>query len=148
MAKLVFGDEFVDQNCVLTSLINVNSPLVFDGTMLGSLKVYAKNNQATVVSPFILSGAMSPVTVTGTVTQILAEAMAGIALTQLIRPGCPVIFGTFAAAVSMATGAPTFGTPEPSMVIYAAGALARRLGVPFRSGGEHDRCALERRRRL
>ena len=135
MAKIVFGDEFVDQNCVLTSLINVNSPLVFDGTMLGSLKIYAKNNQATVVSPFILSGAMSPVTVTGTVTQILAEAMAGIALTQLIRPGCPVIFGTFAAAVSMATGAPTFGTPEPSMVIYAAGALARRLGVPFRSGG-------------
>jgi trimethylamine--corrinoid protein Co-methyltransferase len=135
MAKIVFGDEFVDQNCVLTSLINVNSPLVYDATMLGSLKVYAKNNQATVVSPFILSGAMSPVTVTGTVTQILAEAMAGIALTQLIRPGCPVIFGTFAAAVSMATGAPTFGTPEPSMVIYAAGALARRLGVPFRSGG-------------
>ena len=135
MAKIVFGDAFVDQNCVLTSLINVNSPLVFDGTMLGSLKVYAKNNQATVVSPFILSGAMSPVTVTGTVTQILAEAMAGITLTQLIRPGCPVIFGTFAAAVSMATGAPTFGTPEPSMVIYAAGALARRLGVPFRSGG-------------
>ncbi len=135
MAKIVFGDEFVDQNCVLTSLINVNSPLVYDATMLGSLKVYAKNNQATVVSPFILSGAMSPVTVTGTVTQILAEAMAGIALTQLIRPGCPVIFGTFAAAVSMATGAPTFGTPEPSMVIYTAGALARRLGVPFRSGG-------------
>ena len=135
MAKLVFGDEFVDQNCVLTSLINVNSPMVFDGTMLGSLKVYARNNQATVISPFILAGAMSPVTVTGTVTQILAEALAGISLTQLIRPGAPVIFGTFAAAVSMATGAPTFGTPEPSMVIYAAAALARRLGVPFRSGG-------------
>ena len=135
MAKIVLGDELVDQNCVLTSLINVNSPLVFDGTMLGSLKIYARNNQATVVSPFILAGAMSPVTVTGTVTQILAEAMAGIALTQLIRPGCPVIFGTFAAAVSMATGAPTFGTPEPSMVVYAAAALARRLGVPFRSGG-------------
>ena len=135
MAKLVFGDAFVDEHCVLTSLINVNSPLVFDGTMLGSLKVYARNNQATVVSPFILAGAMSPVTVTVTVTQILAEAMAGIALTQLIRPGAPVIFGTFAAAVSMATGAPTFGTPEPSMVIYAAAALARRLGVPFRSGG-------------
>lgn len=135
MAKLVFGDEFVDQNCVLTSLINVNSPLVFDGTMLGSLKVYARNNQACVVSPFILAGAMSPVTVTGTCTQILAEAMAGIALTQLIRPGAPVVFGTFAAAVSMATGAPTFGTPEPSMVTYATAALARRLGVPYRSGG-------------
>ena len=135
MAKVVFGDAFVDQNCVLTSLINVNSPLVFDATMLGSLKVYARNNQATVVSPFILAGAMSPVTVAGTVTQILAEALAGIALTQLIRPGAPVVFGTFAAAVSMATGAPTFGTPEPSIVIYAAAALARRLGVPFRSGG-------------
>jgi trimethylamine--corrinoid protein Co-methyltransferase len=135
MAKLVFGAEFVDQNCVFTSLINVNSPMVFDGTMLGSLKVYARNNQSCVVSPFILAGAMSPVTVTATCTQILAEAMAGIALTQLIRPGCPVVFGTFAAAVSMATGAPTFGTPEPTQVIYATAALARRLGVPYRSGG-------------
>ena len=135
MAKIVFGEDFVDQNCVLTSLINVNSPMVFDGTMLGSLKVYARNNQATVISPFILAGAMSPVTVAGTVTQILAEALAGIALTQLVRPGVPVVFGTFAAAVSMASGAPTFGTPEPSMVIYTAAALARRLGVPFRSGG-------------
>ena len=135
MAKLVFGDEFVDQNTVLTSLINVNSPMVYDGTMLGSLKVYARNNQATVVSPFILAGAMSPVTAAGTVTQILAEALAGMALTQLIRPGAPVIFGTFAAAVSMQTGAPTFGTPEPSQIIYTAAALARRLGVPFRSGG-------------
>ena len=135
MAKLVFGEEFVDQNCVFTSLINVNSPMVFDGTMLGSLKVYARNNQSCVVSPFILAGAMSPVTVAGTCTQILAEAMAGIALTQLVRPGCPVVFGTFAAAVSMATGAPTFGTPEPSQVIYATAALARRLGVPYRSGG-------------
>jgi trimethylamine--corrinoid protein Co-methyltransferase len=135
MAKLVFGDEFVDQNCVLTSLINVNSPMVYDATMLGSLKVYARNNQATIISPFILAGAMSPVTTAGTVTQILAEALAGIAFTQIVRPGAPVIFGTFAAAVSMATGAPTFGTPEPSMVVYAAAALARRLGVPFRSGG-------------
>ncbi len=135
MAKIVFGEAFVDQNCVMTSLINANSPMVFDGTMLGSLKVYARNNQATVISPFILAGAMSPVTVAGTVTQILAEALAGIALTQLVRPGAPVVFGTFAAAVSMATGAPTFGTPEPSMVIYTAAALARRLGVPFRSGG-------------
>ena len=106
MAKLVFGDEFVDQNCVLTSLINVNSPMTYDATMLGSLKVYARNNQATVVSPFILAGAMSPVTAAGTVTQILAEALAGIAFTQLCRPGAPVVFGTFAAAVSMASGAP------------------------------------------
>jgi len=73
--------------------------------------------------------------VVGTVTQILAEALAGMAYVQLVKPGAPVIFGTFAAAVSMQTGAPTFGTPEPSMIVYAAAALARRLGVPFRSGG-------------
>jgi trimethylamine--corrinoid protein Co-methyltransferase len=87
------------------------------------------------ISPFLIAGAMSPVAVVGTVTQILAEALAGIAYVQLVRPGAPVIFGTFAAAVSMQTGAPTFGTPEPSMIVYAAAALARRLGVPFRSGG-------------
>ena len=135
MAKIVFGEEFVDQNCVCTSLINANSPLTFDATMLGALKVYARNNQASMVSPFILAGAMSPVTVAATVTQILAEALAGIAFAQLVRPGAPVIFGTFASAVSMQSGAPTFGTPEPSFVLYAAAALARRLGVPFRSGG-------------
>ncbi|MEM7503436.1 MAG: trimethylamine methyltransferase family protein [Pseudomonadota bacterium] len=135
IAKIVFGEEFVDQNCVCTSLINANSPLTFDATMLGALKVYARNNQATMVSPFILAGAMSPVTVAATVTQILAEALAGIAFAQMVRPGAPVIFGTFASAVSMQSGAPTFGTPEPSFVLYACAALARRLGVPFRSGG-------------
>ena len=135
MAKLVFGDDFVDQNTVITSLINANSPLTFDGTMLGAATVYAENNQATVISPFLLAGAMSPVTVAGTVTQVLAEALAGMAYVQLVRPGAPVVFGTFAAAVSMQSGAPTFGTPEPSLILYAAAALARRLGVPFRSGG-------------
>ena len=119
MAKLVFGAEFVDQNCVLTSLINVNSPMTYDATMLGSLKVYARNNQATVVSPFILAGAMSPVTTAGTVTQILAEALAGVAFTQLCRPGAPVIFGTFAAAVSMATGAPVSYTHLTLPTIYS-----------------------------
>jgi len=135
MAKLVFGDDFVENNTVITSLINANSPMTFDATMLGAATVYARHNQATMISPFILAGAMSPVSVTGTLTQILAEALAGITYVQLVKPGAPVIFGTFAAAVSMQTGAPTFGTPEPSLIIYAAAALARRLGVPFRSGG-------------
>ncbi|MCB1619278.1 MAG: trimethylamine methyltransferase family protein [Thiothrix sp.] len=135
MAKLVFGDAFVDNNTVCTSLINANSPLTYDETMLGALKVYARHQQATVISPFILAGAMSPVTVAGTCTQILAEAMAGMAFAQLVRPGAPVVFGTFASAVSMQSGAPTFGGPEPSMVLYVCAALARRLGVPFRSGG-------------
>ena len=135
MAKIVFGDDFIQQNTVITSLINANSPMTFDATMLGAATVYAENNQATMISPFLIAGAMSPVTVVGTATQILAEALAGIAYVQLVRPGAPVIFGTFAAAVSMQTGAPTFGTPEPSMILYVAAALARRLGVPFRSGG-------------
>jgi trimethylamine--corrinoid protein Co-methyltransferase len=135
MAKIVFGDEFVEQNTVVTSLINANSPMTYDATMLGAATVYARHNQATVISPFLLAGAMSPVTVAGTVTQILAEALAGMAYIQLVRPGAPVVFGTFAAAVSMQSGAPTFGTPEPSLILYAAATLARRLGVPFRSGG-------------
>ncbi|MFT5111361.1 MAG: trimethylamine--corrinoid protein Co-methyltransferase [Parasphingorhabdus sp.] len=135
MAKLVFGDDFVENNCVLINLINANSPMVFDSTMLGAARVYAEHNQATVVSPFILAGAMSPVTVLGTCAQILAEAMAGIAFVQLTRAGAPVVFGTFASSISMQSGAPTFGTPEPSMVLYICAALARRLGVPFRSGG-------------
>ena len=135
MARIVFGDEFVEKNTVITSLINANSPMTYDATMLGAAKTYARHNQATVISPFILAGAMSPVTVAGTVTQILAEALAGMAFIQLVRPGAPVVFGTFSSSMSMQSGAPTFGTPEPSLVLYIAAALARRLGVPFRSGG-------------
>ena len=140
MAKILFGDEFVDattgqEKTVVTSLINANSPMTFDATMLGAAKVYALANQATVISPFILAGAMSPVTVAGTAAQILAEAMAGMAFVQLVRPGAPVVFGTFSSSVSMQSGAPTFGTPEPSLLMYITAALSRRLGVPFRSGG-------------
>ena len=135
MAKLVFGADFVDNNVVMVNLINANSPMVFDGTMLGALKVYARQYQACVVSPFILSGAMSPVTTAGTLAQLLAEAMAGIALTQVIRPGTPVIFGAFVSSISMQSGAPTFGTPESGLLLLGAAQLARRLNLPFRSGG-------------
>lgn len=140
MARILFGDDFVDpetgdDKTVMVNLINANSPMTFDDTMLGAAKVYARANQACVVSPFILAGAMSPVTVAGTATQILAEALAGLAFVQLVKPGAPVVFGTFASSVSMQSGAPTFGSPEPAMVMYIAAALSRRLGVPFRSGG-------------
>lgn len=140
MAKILFGDNWIDsdtgkEKTVVVSLINANSPLTFDDTMLGAAKVYARANQACVISPFILAGAMSPVTVAGTASQILAEALAGMAFVQLVRPGAPVVFGTFASSVSMQSGAPTFGSPEPTQVMYIAAALARRLGVPFRSGG-------------
>ena len=140
MAKIAMGDRFIDPltgkpNTALVSLINVNSPMTYDATMLGALKVYARANQGCLVTPFILAGAMAPVTVAGTATQTLAEALAGMALVQLLNPGAPVIFGSFASSMSMQSGAPTFGTPEPALVLYVMAALARRLGVPFRSGG-------------
>ena len=135
LARLVFGEDFLEANTVMLSLINANSPMTFDGTMLGALKVYARANQAVIVTPFIMSGAMSPVSVAGTLAQALAEGMAGVAFTQLIRPGAPVVFGLFSSSLSMQSGAPTFGTPEPTLVLFAAAQLARRLGVPFRSGG-------------
>ncbi|MXZ80053.1 MAG: trimethylamine methyltransferase family protein [Gammaproteobacteria bacterium] len=135
MCRILFGQEYLEENTVLVNLINANSPMTFDETMLGASEVYARNNQASIVSPFILSGAMSPVTVAGTMAQILAEALAGMAFTQLVRPGSPVIFGTFSSSISMQSGAPTFGTPEPALVIYGCAELARRIGVPFRSGG-------------
>ena len=140
MAKILFGDGYIDPatgkpRTVITSLINANSPLTYDTTMLGALKVYARNNQALLVTPFILAGAMAPVTVAGACTVTLAEALAGLAFVQLLNPGGPVIFGSFASSVSMQSGAPTFGTPEPTLVLFTMAALARRLGVPFRSGG-------------
>ncbi len=134
MSKLLFGAEFVDQNTVMTSLINVNSPLTFDSVMMGALEVYAKANQAAIISPFIVGGAMAPTTVAGTLTQVLAEVLAGVAYSQLIRPGAPVIFGAFVTSIDMNSGAPTFGTPEAAMITYGAGQLARRLGLPYRSG--------------
>jgi trimethylamine--corrinoid protein Co-methyltransferase len=103
--------------------------------MLGSAKVYAEANQAVIMTPFLLAGAMSPVTAAGTATLTLAESLAGMAYVQLVNPGTPVVLGSFASSMSMQSGAPTFGTPEPALVLYTCAALARRLGVPFRSGG-------------
>jgi trimethylamine--corrinoid protein Co-methyltransferase len=135
MARILFGADFVDGNAVVLSLINANSPLVWDATMLGALRAYAEANQATLITPFILAGAMAPVTAAAVCAQTLAESLGGMALAQLVRPGAPVVLGSFASSMSMQSGAPTFGTPEPALVLYAMAALARRLGVPFRSGG-------------
>lgn len=135
MSKLLFGEDFLDTNTVMTSLININSPLTFDGTMTGALEVYAAANQACIVSPFIIGGAMAPVAVAGTLTQVLAEVMAAVAYSQLIRPGAPVVFGAFVTSIDMNSGAPTFGTPEAAKITLGAGQLARRLGLPYRSAG-------------
>ena len=135
LARIAFGGDLADRT-VMTSLINASSPMRWDATMLGAATTYARANQACVISPFILAGAMSPVTVAGLSAQALAEALSGMAYLQLVRPGAPVVFGTFASTMSMASGAPTFGTPEAGQAIYVMAALARRVGVPFRSGGQ------------
>jgi trimethylamine---corrinoid protein Co-methyltransferase len=135
MARLLFGADYLEDHAVVLSLINANSPLVWDGIMLGAARAYAEANQATLLTPFILAGAMSPVTVAAATAQTLAEALGGMAFVQLVRPGAPVVLGSFASSMSMQSGAPTFGTPEPALVLYVMAALARRLGVPFRSGG-------------
>jgi trimethylamine--corrinoid protein Co-methyltransferase len=135
MCEILFGTDCMANQTALTSLININSPLTFDSTMMGALEVYAAAGQASIISPFIVGGAMSPVTVSGTLVQILAEVMTGVAYSQLVRPGSPAIFGAFVTSIDMNSGAPTFGTPEASQIIYGAGQLARRMGLPYRSGG-------------
>ncbi len=133
MCEILFGG--LNDRTVMTSLININSPLTFDSIMMGALEVYAKANQACIVSPFIVGGAMAPVSVAGTLTQVMAEVLAGVAYSQLIRKGAPVIFGAFVTSIDMNSGAPTFGTPEAAHITYGAGQLARRLGLPYRSAG-------------
>ena len=135
MARLVFGDAFLEDNCVIQGNINVNSPLVYDQVMSGALKAYARANQSVVVSPFILGGAMGPVTQPALLAQAHAEAMAGIALGQLVRKGSPVVYGNFLTTMNLKTGAPVFGTPEANLSTFAIGQLCRRLGLPLRCGG-------------
>jgi trimethylamine--corrinoid protein Co-methyltransferase len=135
MCEILFGKDFVTDHTVMTSLVNINSPLTFDATMMGALEVYAKANQASIISPFIVGGAMSPVSVAGTLTQATAEVMAGVAYSQLVNPGSPVIAGTFVTSIDMNSGAPTFGTPEAAQVTLGMGQIARRLGLPYRSAG-------------
>jgi trimethylamine--corrinoid protein Co-methyltransferase len=135
LARIAFGTDFVDKNCVVMGNINANSPLVYDGTMSRALRAYARANQCAVVVPFILGGAMGPVTNAGAIAQSMAEAMVGVALTQLERPGAPVILGNFLSSTSLRSGSPTFGTPEPALGSLVVGQLTRRLGVPLRCSG-------------
>ena len=135
MTRIVFGADVVDNNCVILGNVNVNSPLVWDATMTGALKTYARANQAPVVVPFILGGAMGPVTTAGAVAQAHAETLVGVALGQLVRPGSPVIYGNFLSSMALRSGSPTFGTPEPALGSLVVGQLARRVGLPLRCSG-------------
>ena len=135
LCRILFGAEFVDQHCVILGNVNVNSPLVLDGEASRVIRTYAAANQAPVCVPFILGGAMGPVTTAGGLAQCFAEATFCVALGQLERRGSPAILGNFLSSMSLRSGAPTFGTPEPALAYFAIGQLARRLGVPLRCGG-------------
>src|SRR3954469_5824871 len=136
MTEILFGGrEAIERTPATISLINCNSPLRWDERMLEALFEYCRANQAVVPTPFLLMGAMSPVTIPAALVQQMAEALSGIALTQLIRPGCPVIFGSFLSNIDMQSGSPMFGTPESGIGVLCTGQIARRFGLPFRAGG-------------
>lgn len=135
MAQIVFGKEFMGENCVIMGNVNTNSPMLIDKVVTQAVRVYCGAGQGIVVVPFILSGAMGPLSTAASVTQALAEAMMVCAYAQLIRPGAPFVLGNFLSSMSLKSGAPTFGMPEPVISNYAIGQMARRLGLPLRCGG-------------
>ncbi len=136
MTEILFGGrEAIEATPAVISLINVNSPLRYDDRMLSAMLEYNRANQAVVITPFLLMGAMSPVSVPATLAQQMAEALAGIALAQLVRPGCPVVFGSFLSNTDMQSGSPSFGTPESAIGLLCTGQVARSFGLPWRSGG-------------
>src|ERR1019366_588660 len=136
MTEILFGGrETIEKTPATISLINCNSPLRWDDRMLDAQFEYNLANQAVVLTPFLLMGAMSPVSIPATLAQQLAEALAGIALSQLVREGCPVIFGSFLSNIDMQSGSPCFGTPESAIGLLCTGQIARHYGLPFRSGG-------------
>lgn len=133
MLRIVFGEDHLEENVVVTALLNCNSPLVWDETMLQSLRVYAGANQPALVTPFLLAGASGPASILGGVAQLLAEALAGIAYAQVVRKGCPMVLGVALLGVSMKTGAPMLGTAEPGLMNLLVGQMARFYGLPWRS---------------
>ncbi len=135
MARILYGSEFMENNCVIMGNVNTNSPLLVDRVVTEAIQVYCGANQGIIVAPFILGGAMGPVTTAASIAQAFAEAMMCGAFSQLVRPGAPFVLGNFLSSMSLKSGAPTFGTPEPVMSNYVIGQLARRLGVPMRCGG-------------
>ncbi|OLF09171.1 trimethylamine methyltransferase [Actinophytocola xinjiangensis] len=136
MTEILFGGrEAIERAPATISLINCNSPLRWDERMLEAQFEYSAANQPVVLTPFLLMGAMSPVSIPATLAQQIAEALTGIALSQLIRPGAPVIFGSFLSNIDMQSGSPCFGTPESAVGLLCTGQIARRFGLPVRSGG-------------
>ncbi len=136
MARIVFGSEFLDQHPVLLAGTAVQSPLTFNAETTDTIRRYALAGQANMVTPFIVMGAMSPTTIAGTLAQAHAEAMTGIAFTQLVRPGSPVVYSVFATTMDLRSGAATYGTPESSLANMAIAQMGRRMKLPVRCGGQ------------
>ena len=135
MCRILFGADFVDANCVIMGNFNTTSPLVLDGVTTAGIRTYAAAGQGSIHLPFLLGGAVSPLTMAGSVAQGLAESLASCALTQLVRPGAPAVLASFFSSMSLRTGSPTFGTPEPAIGSLVMGQLARRLNLPLRCAG-------------
>ena len=135
MAEIVFGKEVMDENCVILGNVNTNSPLLVDKVVTEAARVYSSRGQGMIVAPFILSGAMGPVSTAASVTQAMAEALSVCAYVQMLRPGAPFVLGNFLSSMSLKSGAPTFGMPEPVISNYAIGQMARRAELPLRCGG-------------
>lgn len=136
MAQIIHGHDLKpEEGPVVGGVINVNSPLVYDDRMLGGMITFAKHGQFTIVTPFILAGAMSPVTMVAAIAQQNAEALAGIALLQLVRPGAPAVYGGFTTNVDMKSGSPAFGTPEGAWAFFIGAQLARYYKLPYRGSG-------------
>ncbi len=135
MAEVVFGKDVMDEKCVIMGNVNTNSPLLVDKVVTEAIRTYCSRGQGIVVVPFILSGAMGPVSTAASVSQALAEAMMCCAFSQLVKPGAPFVLGNFLSSMSLKSGAPTFGMPEPVVSNYVIGQLSRRMGLPLRCGG-------------
>ncbi len=135
MARILHGPETFDSHCTIMGNVNTNSPLLVDKVVTEAIRTYSGAGQGMIVAPFILGGAMGPVTTAASIAQALAEAMMCCAFSQLVHPGSPFILGNFLSSMSLKSGAPTFGMPEPVISNLVIGQLARRLGVPLRCGG-------------
>ena len=135
MARILHGEEFMRDHCVIMGNVNTNSPLLVDRVVTEAIRTYSAANQGMIVAPFILGGAMGPVTTAASIAQAFAEAMMCCAFSQLVKPGSPFILGNFLSSMSLKSGAPTFGMPEPVASNYIIGQLARRLKIPLRCGG-------------
>ncbi|MEO1601014.1 MAG: trimethylamine methyltransferase family protein [Pseudomonadota bacterium] len=133
MCALLFGADFMETHPVVTGNCNGNSPLVWDETMLGAMRAFCRKNQPVLCSPFVLGGANTPASVAASVAQLNAEALSALAYTQVIRKGCPAIYGHYLSTVSMKSGAPMAGTPEISLMNFMIGQMARHYGVPWRT---------------